>query len=109
MIGITSCMVVSRESLEISGRDGTVRVDGFVLVSTPPCNTPVDGSRQPTATANSYRLSTGGLISGTDRFTMMVVLDAKLISRPDRQFGGNFLDLVDSEYDARVDRSGPRD
>ena len=47
------------ELLEVSGRDGTVRVDGFVLVSTPPFNTPVDGTRQATAVANSYRLSTG--------------------------------------------------
>lgn len=54
-----SDVIATRESLEISGRDGTVRVDGFVLVSTAPWTTPADGSRQPTSIANSYRLSTG--------------------------------------------------
>ena len=54
-------MGICSESLEISGRDGTVRVDGFVLVSTPPFNTPTDGSRQATSVANSYILSAGEL------------------------------------------------
>jgi hypothetical protein len=53
-------------------------VDGFVLVSTPPHNTPADGSRQATAVANSYRLSTGqdrvidGLPSG-ERTTLFTI------------------------------------
>eukprot|EP01050_Picozoa_sp_SAG11_P017278 SAG11_NODE_2474_length_3317_cov_2.656930_2_plen_133_part_00 len=47
--------VENRESLEISGTDGTVRVDGFVLVSTPPGRTP---SRD-VAHANSFEVSTG--------------------------------------------------
>ena len=53
----------NREALEISGREGTVRVDGFVLVSTPPHRTPSPS----TAEANSFTVATGQdrVIDGT--------------------------------------------
>ena len=55
--------VENREALEISGREGTVRVDGFVLVSTPPHRTPSPS----TAEANSFTVTTGQdrVIDGT--------------------------------------------
>ena len=47
--------VENREHLEVAGTDGSVRVDGFVLVGTPPWATPSPS----TADANAFRIASG--------------------------------------------------
>jgi predicted dehydrogenase len=70
--------VENREVLEVSGTDGTVRVDGFVLTTTPPHATPT----KTTAEGNAFTVSVGldrtidGLPSGT-RETSYAVNEAR--------------------------------